>query len=402
MKSNARGLISFLGILVAVVAILKVFDFGIQEAVLKSDIMGDPVDIPSDSALYSKIRYFKDIKSPRIAICGDSTVLGEEMSEYGDSDWREHSMDKLIENDLKVSQPVEVVNFGMNGAEVADNASVIDGILQGNPQVIMIGLSIGDFSTMAAKKQSPFYVRQWLQHFRITKDGWVDQAAADNVLGINTAGTQVEKAANGFFNRFWFTYRARDFLQSYFLGAPPSEAVRKFARRLNNRIRGTQKQDAKMNLRQAIEIARNEYAHIDLSEDSFEVQSLRKLLSELNQRHQPTVVFMIPENPATLDLVIGKNRYKELQSKLKKVIREYRSENLVTVVDPIAVPPEDYDDQVHFNKKGYRDYVKKNIAPLYKFIATRSRASLQPPLPPNSEPDSEPEAAPALPTGHAN
>ena len=387
MKSNIRGLILFLGILIAVIAILKVLDFGIQEAVLKSEIMGDPVDIPSDSALYSKIRYFKDIKSPRIAICGDSAVLGEEMSEYGDSDWREHSMDKLIEDDLKVSQPVEVVNFGMNGVEVADNKSVIDGVLEGNPQVIMIGLSIGDFTIRAMKKESPFYTRRWLQHFRITPDGWVDQAAADNVLGINTAGTQVERTANDFLNRFWFTYRARDFLQSYFLGAPPSEAVRKFARRLNNQIRGTQKQDAKLNLRQAIEVARNDYAHIDLSEDSFEVQSLRKLLSELNQRHQATVVFMLPENPATLDLVIGKNRYKELQSQLKKIIRGYRSENLVTVTDPIQVPADDYDDQVHFNKKGYRDYVKKNIAPLYKFIEARSRAPrIRPPAPVPADP----------------
>src|SRR4051794_30903240 len=99
-------------------ALAIVCDFGAGHAVYGSGILAEAMDIASPDTYLAKLNMLHRHRGLRVALVGDSQVVGEAMRDHGDAAWREHTLDRALEHQLRATAQFEgalVVSLGANG-----------------------------------------------------------------------------------------------------------------------------------------------------------------------------------------------------------------------------------------------------------------------------------------------
>ena len=337
-----------------ILLLLVLFDYGVEVVVNRSGILADAVDLQSGASLYSKIIYLKNVQGPSVAVIGDSTVVGAEMEEAGEPDWRAHTIDEVIKRNLK--EPATVVNLGLNGAVVTDLERLVRTAVAAQPELLLISLDLGSFSMIDAKNDN--FSRSWVRSFEMSPDGELHDSLAAKQSFVG----RVNDSVDAFLNRYSFIYRTRNFMQWRFLEGPPAEIVRKSVRHLVNFLRGEGMCDRRVKLSAAALRLTRHYDAIDLSENNPQVVALHSLLKFLKDSGQKTIIFYVPPNPDQRFQLESQARYVQQWARIKGLLSSASSPNLTFIRDPKAPPPSEYNDDIHFTEQGYEDFVRANLA----------------------------------------
>lgn len=79
---------------------------------------GTAVEVESAAQFSAKLEYVRALEGLRVALIGDSFILGESLNPALGPDWRGETLDKRLSTCLSApnpSSPVHVINFGLNG-----------------------------------------------------------------------------------------------------------------------------------------------------------------------------------------------------------------------------------------------------------------------------------------------
>ena len=343
-----------------VFAVVLASDFVLERWVEGSGILVDSVDLHSPSVLYSKALFLKNAPGKKIVMIGDSNVAGGVSQEFGEADWRSHTLSRELQRQLQtagVDRP-QVMNLAMNAAQALETRKVTEAILTARPDVLLIEMHIYIF---VAKDKGPaiHYNRPWLKDAKITEDGWLDHATSPN----ETWFQRFDDLADSFFLRHWYAYRVRDFLQWRFLSGPPSEGLQRGMIAGDNLL-GIHPPvniwgggDAKRNISKA----KADIPFIKIEESNEQVKALRANLQHLNEIKQKTIIFYEPESPEVMKTMVSPEEYQRLRGEIRKIIDPYQSATLKIVWDAEAPPKDGYWDFAHLKGSASEFFIGKNL-----------------------------------------
>ena len=94
----------------------------------------------------------------RVALLGDSVVMGLSLKEHGDPDWQSHTLTSVLQKRLNAEFPhanVLVMNLALNGAVPGDLAAVAEQLRHARPHLVIADIGLRAFSNdFAAPKDT--------------------------------------------------------------------------------------------------------------------------------------------------------------------------------------------------------------------------------------------------------
>ena len=86
----------------------------------------------------------------RVALIGDSVILGLCLKDHGDPNWKEHTLASVLQKRFDTEFPdanVLVVNLGLNGALPCDLALVAEQLKNAKPDLVIADIGLRAFSS---------------------------------------------------------------------------------------------------------------------------------------------------------------------------------------------------------------------------------------------------------------
>lgn len=301
----------------------------------------DVVDIQTPSVLENKLDVFAGHAGLKIALLGDSVPFGRSMREHGDTAWRAHTLDRVLEHKLRETLPesnVYVANFGMNGALPSDTNSVVRGVIAAGADLIVADVTLRSFSGDFSSPEAAFS-RTWLRDFR-----WEPHTEWYG----------------------WFLYDFREFFQWRLLEGTPSEAAATILQMANNALEGNH---AKEDLLLTLLKARQRYSTVTLDEHNPQVLALKETMRLSAEAGIPLLLFYATENPALIDQILSSDFRYSLLSELDSLVRTSAAD--VAYLGPNnLLQTKHFLDVVHLDAEGYHligeDIVRASYALLSK------------------------------------
>lgn len=362
--TQGRSVIFRLCVVIAVViAMLAIFDVILRSLVGQTDLVRREVEIQGPATLFAKISDFERTPAPRrVALLGDSLILGKTMEEAGIADWRSRNLSGQLDPVLNenVSEPYEILNLGMNGALPTDMEIVLDSLLQVGVGAVIFDVNLRHFSSDFTTPEASMS-RDWLRNFSVNSEGKLSGVSDKSFLD-----SAVEVAALN----YWYSFRVRHQLRDLALGGTPDEAVRRVRDWFNGLFAADQGFfDDEMRL---LLNARSRYETITLAQDNPQVAALERMVRKLAEARVPTVIFYATERPDIIGEITDPQIQSERIAKLAGIIRTSGGE-LTEYVPPLqSLQNEDFIDHVHVLPTGYSKYVEVVGARLRQLLSRKN------------------------------
>lgn len=315
-------------VLLALVGTLFVVEIGVRLInPLSSVVKYDIVDIQSPSILRAKLRAFENHNGFKVALLGDSVPYGRSMLEHGDQNWREHTLDRVIDADLiekMARDDIYVANFGMNGAVPMDSARIAEEVIQAGADLIIFNTNLRGYSDSFSDADAQ-WSRPWLSDFE-----------TDGIIPA------VEE--------LWQTYGLSEFLQWRILNASPRNYAASALQWLNAQLGYTPPKPHRLELTLK---ARARYASVNFDDNNPQKRALQTMLERAENNNVPMVVFYTTENPRQIDQVMPPQLRMPLMAELESTIKQASSQ--AVYLGPIAeLEVERFLDLVHLDANGYQ------------------------------------------------
>ena len=314
-------------------------------ATLAKELSERVVDIQQPDALTAKIDSLRHLSGFKVVVAGDSLIYGETMRQFGDQQWRSHTLPAMLQQKLQprlAGRPLHVINLGINGALPGDIEQVARLLKGCEIDVFVFDVHLRPFSRdFAAEPQR--LARPWLR----------DVVLGDSALRYDPKDkgivSRIEARASDGLRTHWAPYRHRYAIQSEILDGDWAHSISHWRERL---VAGKTPQP-KVDLDILLLQMRDRLSSVDMKDDNPQVQALERTLKMLGQRRHQTIVFYAKENPALLFDVITQQRYHELCRQLKERIAAQAGKNCRVVTLGENLRPEHYLDFSHLNTTGY-------------------------------------------------
>ncbi len=344
-------------------------------------VVDEVADLNSPAALGAKLKYLRDFPGQRIALLGDSVVLGRVLADGGDADWRQKTLAALLTEHVakQSSEPTAIVNLSFNGALPADLAEV-GRLLEGvNPHLIVADIGLRAFSAdFSAGPQA--FTRPWLPRVQWTPDGsvriWPERL---------TWASRQESRLDSWLARHWRAYRLRELARQTICDGELRRIVEPLRQRLIRAGGGSLAVQQSTEERENAELdllmkARSRYQTIALNDEHAQTRGLRQLLATVQSHGWPTLVFFTWESPDVREALLDREPYAARRQELQALIQPYLSERVRFSPGLESLPADRYLDHIHIDAAGYRALVDSLQSDLDALLALppRSAESSQP------------------------
>ena len=301
------------------------------------------VPMHTAGVLATKLDLLAGHTGTRIALLGDSLIVGRSMLEHGDVAWRAHTLDAVLQaacDERLPGRDALVVNLGLDGAVPADHRALAQRCLTAKPDLLLIDLSLRSFSRDFAAPGAQ-HTREWLAPTR----GETPAARANAAIEAGLAET-VRAGSR--------LYGARDLLQASVLDGGPKQWLTGLRDRWLGSEPETDEDLAEMLL---LMKARQRFARVDLAPDNPQRRALEALLDLIREAGVPCVLFYAREDPERMTEVVDRDRYDALRAQLRDLVESRLGPRMTYVDGPLELPTARYLDHVHVDAEGYRVYL---------------------------------------------
>ena len=341
-----RGCICMAFFFVALVGLEGACRFsGIEDALAEV-----PIDIQTPNQLLIKLRQLQRFEGCKIVLLGDSLVYGGILKDFGDDDWREHTLTPLLQERFSAAYPGKktlVMNLGINGALPADIECLTKLVVPCRPDLVILGTHLRHFSADFAT-ESTSMARPWLRDLHYEGGGFIHYRPAG---GSPRRGWN-HSAAEWLGNRLSLI-RNRDTIQSLITHSSWPERMADARRRLQGGDPAASPSKVERDPMILLLQSKKRLSTVNLGEDHCQVKACRRTLAYLKNQEQKTVVFYVKENPDQVDSVIDEEDHQRLHAQLVGLVHESAGPHF-RYVPPIPELPASYFlDLSHVNHAGY-------------------------------------------------
>ena len=305
----------------------------------QSPLLAQAVDVQSSETYFAKLDLIErhHLRGPTVVVIGDSQVVGETMADHGDTSWRDHTIDRVLERRLIEMgfQDVLVVNLAANGLLPADLDLIIRDTLSVGVDAIVFNLGLRAFSTDFDTDAGEFS-RPWLKQLcregrLIARCGWLGRLARASAL-----------------------YQVLDFLQHRYLGGAYRYALANGVEAaFKQRLRPAPSQDDFTNELALMVRARSRLGTLSLDPSHRQVQALKRALENLREHRARAVAIYSTENRVQFDQIIDPNVSARLRTALLGLVRQYEGETFRVVPPLPELSSSHFLDFMHLNYRGY-------------------------------------------------
>ena len=324
-------------------AALVLGEVAARVATVQPAVANRVVPMHSAGVLRAKLDLLAGHEGARIALLGDSLIVGRSMLEHGDADWRAHTLDALLQATCDERLPARealVVNLGLDGAVPADILALARRSLAAWPDLLLIDLNLRSFSRDFAAPGT--------QH---TRD-WLAPPGGDSPAARANAAIEDSLAGAARVSRL---YTGRDLLQASVLGGGPKQ----WLTGLHHRWLDVEP-EADEDLEEMLLLlkARQRFSRVDLQPDNPQRQALEALLDLLREADVPCVLFYAREDPERMTEVVERPRYEALRTELRALVEPKLGPRMTYLDGPADLPSARYLDHVHVDREGYQVYLE--------------------------------------------
>jgi lysophospholipase L1-like esterase len=335
------------------------------------------IDIQTPNSLLVKLDAFRNLPGMKVALVGDSVVVGHAMAEHGNAEWRSQTLDRILEQKLQAAIPersIKVMNFGLNGALPADIEKVTAALLAAKPDLVVLDIGLRafsrDFSSPGAE-----YSRPWLRTLRTEADteGGTVYRFEKETLNL---GDRIEAAISDRMTAISNIYRYRDTLQALLFEGKPVDFVRKGRAWANSALKLKTDEEEKRGPMEEMLLAlkaRERFGSIALDPSAPQLAAFTRTLALLKNSKQSAIVFYAVENPAMINQVIEPDRRTFLMEQLRMHVRQ-SSGREIQYLEFVAQVPDRYLDHVHLDAEGYRNLADNLLPAATRLLQERPRS----------------------------
>jgi lysophospholipase L1-like esterase len=328
------------------------------------------VEPQSPTMLHIKLDTLARHPGYRVAILGDSVVLGLSLKEHGDPRWRHHSLTPLLQRRLAKEWPnrdVLVMNLGLNGAVPAELALLAQRLAQAKPDLVLCDINLRGFSADFADEQHAVQ-RAWLKNFNYDGHGRFRQAGSGDAVEDRAASVLVSGSR---------LFALRDTLQLALLSGGPKHCLEELRSRAVDRLKQEPLQgDGDQEELELLMLARGRYQSVHLSAGHAQRKGLEDLLDVARQANWHFLLFYARENPATLPSLISREKYAALRCQLRDCIKSRGGLCMRYNEGETGVGPEHYLDHVHVDAQGYEKLVETIWPDLRELMACPDQVAI--------------------------
>ncbi len=325
-------------------AVLAIIDLVVVFGVATPSRLAEPTPLDDGPTLVARLGALRRHPGPTVALLGDSVIYGRALEEHGAGDWRRDNLAPALQTVL--GEDTLVVNLGMNGALLVDQAWLLPHVLAAKPDLLVLDVSLRSFSADFAVT-GEHLSRPWLEELRVRP------TFAERLRGRGW-GERLTRTLTAGAARTWALYRYRAWIQARFLAGVPRDAVTRLRDAGIDRLEGAlpPDEDAALDAELALMLrTKARYATVDVARHPQE-SALRDILMALKQAKQPAVLFYATENPSLLPSLVDPAEYAADLAVLEAFIGDLLGPEQVWMGSNPSADPATYLDHVHRTAPG--------------------------------------------------
>lgn len=331
--------------LLAIALILAGFFAGLDWLVgryLWDNAANDAGEPQSAAMLQRKLDTLAGHRGLRVALIGDSVILGQSLKEHGDADWQNHTLPSILQKRFDAELPAAralVMNLAFNGALPCDLALVGAQLAKAKPDLVIADIGLRAFSADFAQEKDAVS-RSWLFDFPDSPP----HAGKD----------PVENRLRGALMSGWKYYGVRDQLQQDFLGGTPAQLAGVGLARAQAALKPPPPADPEFQQMHQLMLAKRRFGSIHFRPEHAQCQGLTRLLETARDHNWKFLLFYTRENPSVRDELLAPDIYGQRRRELYGLLEPYLGRSLRYDEGETDLPAEHYLDQVHVDAAGYR------------------------------------------------
>jgi hypothetical protein len=317
--------------LIAFVSVLLAGELGYRSLVRNEETLADePLDIQSPNQLIVKLEYLRKFDGTKIVLIGDSIVYGGVLKDFGDQQWREHTLTALLREKYAAQFPskkVLVMNLGINGALPEDTERIVRLVGACKVDALIFSTHLRPFAADFDTDREAM-ARPWLRNIEVAENGgFHDRSTGDSWSSrVNRGVLSLISERSRFF-------RDRDTLHAMLPRAVHSKVE-------------TDRMIGLMQIQRRFESVRLDANHRQLA-------ALRRTLAYMQAEKIPSIYFYVKENPDDVDVVIDPEDHWRHYSQLVHFFHEFGGAD-VAFIPPLAeLESRHFLDFSHVNHEGY-------------------------------------------------
>ncbi len=359
LQSEVRSLLSMFLAMLLTFALAEAgarwLDFGSR------DILLGPIDLQSDTAVFTKVRELKRHPSPRIFVFGDS-VLRVGFVDSGAE--KRKTFDYLLREELRPFLPndtLSVANFATSGALVADIGALVQASLAAKPDVVVININLDQFAHHQEVDEG--FTRYYLKNMRIEGDRLTANESAHPTLDV-----AIESILNRFFSNNFELYRLAHVWAWEYISRTPSKRIGLMIADTLAKGAGLVSlggRDPDPLSRVAVKNAKanrpRDFETLDWSEKNVQVRAFQRVMAELLERRIPTILFYTRESQAMIVDQAHAGGIAHVRSQLSQLLEPYCQSRTVQCRLDKTLPEEFYIDNIHVDERGFVAWVKELV-----------------------------------------
>ena len=314
-------------------ALFLALDMTLGTSVRRWLAFGADVEVRSRSMLQLKLDVLREHKGYRVALLGDSVVLGHALREHGDPNWQKHEFAELLKRRLEVELPgrdVLVMNLAINGALPKDLALIARELAAAKPDLVICDIGLRAFSSDFSSETTAVS-RDWLKALEAPR---LEDRLAQEV------------------SRGWTFYALRDSLQDTAFAGAPAESMRKLHSGTGQWLKPAPVDD-ELRALQLLILAKGRFDRVHIDSDNLQCQALMDLLSTARTERWKFLLFYARENPDVRESLVDASTYARRRADLRSLIAPHLSASLRYHEGETDLPGEHYLDHVHVDAVGY-------------------------------------------------
>lgn len=311
------------------------------------------LDPQSPTMLYARLDKLRQHQGLRVAVIGDSVILGRSLQEHGDPQWLEHSLVSALQRRFERAYPdrnVLVMNLGMNGALPCDLAALSRQLEAVKPDIVIADIGLRAFSDDFVKPAAQ-YSRGWMSDWHVNADGRFARTAphdkpVDPVeLGLSNWAVDHSRA-----------YALHNALQHDLLGSAPKPLAISLRQGLQNWLTPPSTPSDDDNPFGADSLllmqAGNRFSSIKIDAERPQEAALVELLKRARQKNWALLLFYAREDPPQRKQIMSDKLYTARRQALRELIAPHLDDRRRYHDGETQLESAHYLDFVHIDGEG--------------------------------------------------
>ncbi len=332
-RSWSRQMLAVVGIFVIVALLIEYVAAPRWQRRLIDETVLDP---QSPTMLYVRLEKLRQHQGLRVAVIGDSVILGRSLQEHGDPQWFEHSLVSALQRRFEQAYPdrdVLVMNLGINGALPCDLAALSRQLAAVKPDIVIADIGLRAFSDDFVKPKNQFS-RNWMLSWALLEGEEffrVPPIILENLTTFNTCPLprervdSIELKISDYAVNHSRAYALHNALQQDLLGSAPKPATIALRQRLQKWLTPppppSTDDDNPFGADSLLLMqAGNRFSSIKIDPQRPQEAALVELLERARQQNWALLLFYAREDPPQRKQILNDKLYTARRQALRELI----------------------------------------------------------------------------------